>query len=1073
MIYNVIIEHARMRILFLGILLIFSGCAVAQGLPEWDNIEVLQINRESSRTSMMVYDTREQARVFDRERSPYFKSLNGTWNFHWVRRPADRPGDFHHIDFDDSEWGTIPVPSNWEVEGHGVAIYSNIRYPFEIAHLRAPYEWNPVGSYRRVFNVPEHWEGRQIFLNFDGVASAYYVWVNGERVGYSQDSRTMDEFDITEYLREGENQIAVEVYRWSDGAYLEDQDFWRLSGIFRDVYLWSTPQKHLRDYVVTSTLDDAYRHGIFDLSGEVAIYSNQAGGMVSIVAELYDTGQNLVHRQEKQIETEGRLTEFRLGEVTIDEPSQWSAETPYLYELYLTVRNGGGEVLSVIPQRVGFRRVEISDGRIRVNGQPIRLKGVNRHEQSLYNAHTITRQEMIDDIKLMKRNNINAVRTAHYPNYPLWYELCDKYGLYVMNEANLETHEFGSTAQDNILANHPDWKKPMLDRVQRMLYRDRNHPSIIMWSLGNESGDGPNMEAIYRWVKETDPSRLYHYQGTTTILVDEPYYHADFVSWMYALPEQCETWTIENPDIPLILCEYSHAMGNSNGNLGAYWDLIYENNSFQGGFVWDWVDQGIRQPVPDRFRPTSGIDHFIAYGGWFEDPHGIQHDGNFNMNGLLRTDRNPSPALNTLKYFHQFVQVEPVDWGQGRFQVLNRYDFVNLDEKLKGRWEMIENGKVIKGGMLQNLDIAPWESREVRLPLAGIDFHPNREYHLNFLFSKREKTFFADQGYEMGWEQFRIPQSIWPELSTPAKVEPLNVSLNSNHFTVAGDGFFAVFDVLQGTMESYNVDGEQVISAGPAIDFWRAMTDNDRGAIRSGRNIEMMRWRGADQTIVRRVLINGEQRQHMDYSRVPPQHNMELVFEMDLPAIGASLTVTYDIYQDGSIDITTEYEPGEVTGLPDFMPRYGNRLKLSPGFDRIEWYGRGPRSSYEDRKVERVGIYRSTVTNEWVDYSRPQENGYKTDVRWVTFTDSGGTGVRFTGDPLIGFGAKHYDRNEMESVRYTYEMEARRSIFVNIDYKQMGVGGYDSWSPRSFPVPEFRVKNESMSYRYRIEPVRN
>ncbi|MEX0685118.1 MAG: glycoside hydrolase family 2 TIM barrel-domain containing protein [Balneolales bacterium] len=1058
--------------LLLVILCSFTKSASTQDRPEWDDVSILQLNREAPHTTMMVYPSMEQARLFEREHSNWFKSLNGQWKFNLVQKPEDRPAEFFEVGFDDSNWDMIQVPSNWEVEGHGVAIYSNIRYPFEIADLRAPHDWNPVGSYRRVFNVPDDWEHRQVFINFDGVSSAFYIWINGERVGYSQGSRTPAEFEISEYLKEGDNQIAVEVYRWSDGSYLEDQDFWRLSGIFRDVYLYSTDDVHLRDYVVTSTLDDNYQNGIFNLSGEISKFNNSTNNTVSVGVELFNANNELVHQQNVSINAGDDLSSFDLGEAEISSPNQWTAETPYLYDLFITLFDEQNNILAVVPQKVGFRRIEIADGRIRVNGQDIRLKGVNRHEHNQYTGQYVRKQAMIDDIILMKQNNINAVRTSHYPNHPLWYELCDIYGLYVLNEGNIETHEFG-TRPNNLLANDSDWKDPMIDRVKRMVVRDRNHPSVIIWSLGNESGDGPNMEAVYNWVKENDPSRLFHYEGTTASYGSKPAFHADFASEMYATPEDCEKWIEENPDIPLILCEYTHAMGNSNGNMDAYWDLIYEDNSFQGAFVWDWMDQGIRQPVPEQYRETSGMDTFIAYGGWFENPHGIQHDGNFNMNGLVKADMTPSPGLKALKYYHQNVKVEPVDLESGIFSISNRFDFVPLNEKLNGRWEIVEDGNVIYKNTLSNLDIPPRGQENVALSFSDVDFQEGREYHINFIFTNRVRTFYADSGAEMGWEQYRLPSSAYQQLEVPGKAEKLNLGLNNYDLVVAGDGFYVIFDVLQGKMASYNLEDQQIITAGPEVDFWRAMTDNDRGAIRSGRNIEQMRWRGGSQTVLRRFTINGESGNHRDFNRVDPMENVELVFDLDLPNVDGKLKMTYNIYQNGVVDVISDYEPGSVEGLPDFMPRFGNLMQLAPGFDKMQWYGRGPNPTYEDQKLERVGIFSSTVADEWVEYSRPQENGYKTDVRWVKMTNSNGLGIKFTGDPLIDFGASHYTRQELENSRYSFEMEAQERVFLNIDYKQMGVGGYNSWSPRAFPVPEYRVNNEPMRYLFRIEPVRD
>ena len=508
-----VVQRRTTVLWFTVCMLVMSTNINAQNQPEWDNVEVLQVNREASHTTMMVYPNREQANSFDRNQSDWFQSLNGQWKFNWAKNPDNRIKDFYKTDFDDSNWHEITVPSNWEIEGFGTPIYTNIRYPFEIEDLKAPVEDNPVGSYRRSFLVDEDWDGRTIYLGFDGVASAFYVWINGEYVGYSQGNRVLAEFDATEFLRPGTNEIAVEVYKWSDGSFLEDQDFWRLGGIFREVYLWATPKTHLRDFKIISTLESDYKDGVFGFEGEFVSHAESDIETVSVDLELLDQNGNRVFTTEAQVDVSSASQIFSIDPVTISEVQSWTAETPYLYDLYITVKSGR-DVLAVIPKKVGFRTVEIKEGRLLVNGVAVKLRGVNRHEHHPVTGQSVTREDMIKDIKLMKQHNVNAVRTSHYPNQPLWYDLMDEYGFYVIDEGNIETHEFGTNLQ-NELANNPDWKQAHIDRVARMIYRDRNHPSIIMWSLGNESGDGPNMTAVYEYVQKADPSRPYHYEGTT------------------------------------------------------------------------------------------------------------------------------------------------------------------------------------------------------------------------------------------------------------------------------------------------------------------------------------------------------------------------------------------------------------------------------------------------------------------------------------------------------------------------------------------------------------------------------
>lgn len=602
-----------------------------------------------------------------------------------------------------------------------------------------------------------------------------------------------------------------------------------------------------------------------------------------------------------------------------------------------------------------------------------------------------------------------------------------------------------------------------------MIYRDRNHPSVVIWSLGNESGDGPNMTAVYEFVKRTDPTRPYHYEGST---MDGGLFNADMGSFMYAPPERVKRFIQEKPDVPLILCEYTHAMGNSNGDLDAYWDLIYADNNFQGAFVWDWRDQGILQDVPQRFREGSGADRFYANGGWFEDRYGIQNDGNFNMNGVASADMKPRPGLIALKHVQQHVKVTAVDASNGQFLIRNRFDFASIDETLAGRWEVLENGVVVRRGDISDLSIPARGTREFSLPAGAIQARAGVETHVNFDFITREDTFYAEKGYLMAWDQFEIPSPSKASIPSAPEVAPLQTSLNGNHLAVAGKGFHVVFDVVQARMESYHLDGDQVILAGPQVDFWRAATDNDRGAMRTGNTLNMMIWRGAHHGIRRAFTVNGERVNPNTFNRMPPMDSVVVVFEIELPSIRSRVVQTFDIHQDGSVDVTTDYRPGEPAGIPRQMPRFGTRMELAPGFDQMSWYGRGPGSSYADSRIERVGIHTTSVAESWVEYSRPQENGNKADVRWISFTDSTGKGIRFVGESLLSTSASHYHRDDMERSRYTWQMERRGSIFVNVDHRQMGVGGIDSWSPRAYPEPRFRVQNEPMTFRYRMEPLR-
>ncbi|MFW5901325.1 MAG: glycoside hydrolase family 2 TIM barrel-domain containing protein, partial [bacterium] len=988
------------------ILYVVPAIGQAEDRPAWDNPGMLQINREKPHTTMMVFPSKERASVMHPERSPWHFSLNGQWQFNWSKNPDQKPDDFYQPGFDAVEWDHIEVPSNWEVEGYGTPIYSNVPYPYETSELRAPMEWNPVGSYRKWVELPEDWGQREVYLHFKGVQSAFYLWVNGEKVGYSQGSRTPAEFNITEYLNEGKNMVAVQVYRWSDGSYLEDQDFWRLSGIFRDVYMWSTDQVHVRDFNVTSTLDENYQDGIFELSGEIVNHGNS--NAVTVQYELYDANNKLVHSQESEKDLQGERTEFSFSGTELSDVNQWNAEEPYLYELFITLKDPQGNVLEVIPKKVGFRKVEIIDGRFLVNGKQVLLKGVNRHEHDADDGHYVTKEDMVRDIQLMKQNNINAVRTSHYPDVPMWYKLCDKYGLYVIDEGNIETHAFGNN-RDNKLSNHPEWEEPYLDRVRRMVYRDRNHPSIVMWSLGNESGDGPNVENVHEWVGENDPGRPFHYEGSTN---HSGLLNADVYSRMYTTPEGCRELMEEYSDMPFMLCEYTHAMGNSNGNVDAYMDLMYGDNNFFGAFVWDWMDQGLRQDVPAPYRKSSGQDKFIAYGGWWEEAKGIHHDGNFCMNGLLAADQTPHPGLFAMKYHYQYVKVEEVNPEEGTFRITNRYDFVPLDEKLACRWTLKKNGEAIQSGAVENLNIQPGESRTVVLDLPDLSPGEGNEFFVDFTFVTNENTFFGPKGYKLAWEQFRLPASSFREQS-PLQTEVPQYRDEDWDLIVYDDDFSVRINRRNGQIVSYYHRDEKLLEQGPEPDFWRAPTDNDVGARNSTRENEdlMDFWKHAGE-----VLINSDEVEVNE-----TDHALQVSMKGELINIDSEIALEYLVYGNGAIDVSVEYTPGEKE-LPEMMPRFGTKMVVAPGYDNLVWYGPGPHPTYADRNVEPVGIYRSTVAEEWVEYSRPQENGYKSDVRWVKLTNDRGRGLKFSGFPLIGFGAHHYSREDIEQADYSFQL---------------------------------------------------
>ena len=902
-----------------------------------------------------------------------------------------------------------------------------------------------------------------MLLHFDGVDSAFYVWVNGRLLGYSEDSRTPAEFDLTPHLKPGPNLLAVEVYRFSDGAFLEDQDMWRMSGIYRDVYLWSTPARHVRDFEVRTNLNPDYRDAELAVTASLANAGAKPARAV-LTAELFDaSGAAVGEPQTKAVDLPGAGETAAELSIAVQNPRKWSAESPYLYKLLLTLKDPSGAVLEVIPAAAGFRKVEIRGARLLINGQPVLIKGVNRHEHTPDAAKVVSVESMVEDIRLMKRFNVNAVRTSHYPNAPAWYDLCDRYGLYVMDEANIEAHHYGNDRQ-NRLTNDPAWQPLYLDRVERMVERDKNHPSVIAWSMGNESGDGPNAAACYRWAKRRDPGRPFHYEGSTA----NGGSNADINSFMYPTPERVRQGAAERPDMPLILCEYSHAMGNSSGGLKEYWDLFYSGTNAQGAFVWDWVDQGIRVPVPGEYRANTRNATFLAYGGWWEDKSGVRNDNNFNNNGLVSADRKPHPGLWALKYVYRYLHAQPVDLAAGRIRVKNWYYFLNAKDVADGLWEIKADGRTVASGRLPELDIAPGAEREYTLALPKTAARPGVEYWLNLSFTLKADTTWAPKGHEIAWEQFALPGALPAPPLAPEKALPLSIKEEGEVATLAGPAFSLRFDRALGLITSYRYRGVMLLERGPRPDFWRAPTDNDIGGLKAVRAasaakdpaLDVLVWRNAGPEWV----VKSARVERLD------ARSAKILVEADLPVVGAAYTMTYTVYGSGEIEVECAWRPGSRKLA--MMPRMGTELVVAPGLENIAWYGRGPVETHIDRQFERVGVYHSTVDGEWVDYSRPQENGNKTDVRWVTLTNARGIGLKAAGEPLLSISARHYPKQEMERAAYTFQMQRKPEIFLNLDWRQMGAGGIDSWSRNAWPMEPYRIPSgEPYVFRYRLTPV--
>jgi len=805
----------------LSVTLLFCFAAIAatfaQDLPEWQNPDVMEVNREDPHATRLSFDSFDQAIEGEKNASANYMTLNGPWKFRYSDNPGARPVNFHQINFNDSDWDHIEVPSNWEIKGYGIPIYSNHPYEWTLKPNppEIPTDNNPVGSYRRTFKLPAEWNDKQVYIHFGAVKSAFYLWVNGEKVGYSQGSTA--EFNVTSFLMEGENQIAVEVYRWSDGSWLECQDFWRISGIEREVYLEARPDIHIHDYFCKAGLTSDYKTGMLELDVEVRAVAGKAKGSYTVNASLIPSvGEEIWSKELTLEQLEKGILKASISDL-LGDVKKWSAETPNLYTLVLTLKDGEGNVMEHLSSRVGFRTSEIKYGKLLVNGKAVTLKGVNRHEHDEYEGHAVSEEIMLKDIELMKLYNVNAVRTSHYPNDPRWYELCDQYGLYVVDEANIESHGMGYRP-DRTLGNNPIFIKSHLDRTFRMVERDMNHPSVIIWSLGNEAGDGVCFDATYGWIKQRDLSRPVQYERSSSGR------NTDIFCPMYMRIPDMVKYIESSPDKPLIQCEYAHAMGNSVGNMIDYWDVIKKYDQLQGGFIWDWVDQGLAQQTDDGTK-------YWAYGGDFE-PDDVHNDGSFCINGLVFPDRTIHPSLIEVKRAYQNVDFEAVPYSQGVVKVINRHDFISL----KGfdlKWELMEEGALVESGVIELPEVGPAGSAYIELGLSDGVKDPSKEYFLNLAVVTREDAPMVPAGHEVAGDQFAMnpgaAKSICTEAFANNGTGEVSLVETKTLITVQVQAGEIQFDRATGEMTSYVMDGIQLLSAGPTPNFWRAPIENDFG----------------------------------------------------------------------------------------------------------------------------------------------------------------------------------------------------------------------------------------------------
>lgn len=1034
--------------------------------PDWENPEVFAVGREPVRATAFPYPTAAMALTNNPAESPWFKSLNGMWKFNFSKRPADRPADFYKPGYDTSKWAEIPVPSNWEMQGYGTPIYTNTNYPYPANPPYIPHDDNPVGSYVTNFTLPADWQGREVFLHFDGSTAGMYVWVNGEKAGYVQSTKNPATFNITRFLHPGENKLACEVYRWTDGSYWEDQDFWRLSGIDRDVYLYSTAPQRIADFFAKAGLDKSYRNGTFDVNVKIADNASVPAKGSRLQMALYNAAGKEVMHQSKAVPAGADAAVTFSG--SLKNVASWSAETPNLYSLVLTLTGADGKTIEATSAKIGFRTVEIRNSQLLVNGKPVEIHGVNLHEHNQITGHVVDRETMMKDIRTMKRHNINAVRTSHYPQSPLWYALCDEYGLYVLDEANVEAHGMGvhfdkDDARPGHPAQEPAWTASLLDRERSMVERDKNHPSVIIWSLGNESGNGKNFYYAYDLIKQLDPTRPVHHEqageGANTDIVCPMYPSMNYIR---------EYASRTNPGRPFIMCEYAHAMGNSSGNFQEYYDIIRSSPQMQGGFIWDWVDQGL-------LTKDEAGDAYWAYGGDF-GAYNYTHDNNFCINGVVMPDRTPNPGLYEIKKVYQDLRFSPADLDNGMVNIENHFLFRDLGN-YNYKWQLLRNGAVMAEGTLPAMAIKPDQTKAVKIPLPAFDRNDGNAYHLSVYAYATEGDDIIPAGHEVAREQFALStpayaksiDELWNASVTDGKAMAApsfeNKSDRKNRDEVVirtANGVTVKFRKSNGDLTDYSLDGHRLLAGNPTPLFWRAPTDNDFG---EGIQVRSNVWRSAGYN---RRLVN------MD---VTTEGNKVIVTsKYRLPDVNSDYTLRYTVFPNGSLGVDASFTPDNAKALPEMM-RFGIITQTPKDMDNFAWTGRGPWENYSDRNTAAfVGNYSKKVADMFHPYIRPQETGYLTDVTRASLTDAKGYGVEVeTLQPLnitaldvqpsdLDFGVdKHQIHNS--DVRHS-----RGHNYLYIDLFQRGVGGDNSWG--AHPHNPYRHFAGNLSYSFLLNPLK-
>ncbi|NLA25305.1 MAG: DUF4981 domain-containing protein, partial [Bacteroidales bacterium] len=1056
--------------LFIGSLSVFAN------KRDWENEKLFERNKEKAKSHWISYGNSKEALKGDRMSSSRFLLLNGTWKFNWVKHPDLRPQDFYKTDFDVKYWDDISLPSAWQMKGYGIPIYTNVPYPHPrkppiILDSVPPYFTaakmpNPVGSYVREFELPKSWENDQVFLRFEGVESAFYVWINGKMLGYSQDSRLPADFDATKLLKPGKNKIAVEVYQWSDGSYLEDQDFWRMSGIFRDVCLYSTPKTSVNDYKITAKFNEDYTES--ELKIDVSLRND--AGKPNHLLEIYMLEPDATKLPEKalfsqKITSVNKKNPHILFKTNVKNPKLWSAETPELYQFVFVLKDAQGNELMAQQQKFGFREVKIHDRQIWVNGKSIKIKGVNRHEIDPVDGRVVSKASMIKDIELMKQNNINTVRTAHYPNDPYWYELCDLYGLYVIDEANLESHGMGYDEES--LGHVESWQDAHIARIVNMYERDKNYSSIIMWSLGNEAGPGINFEAGAKALRKLD-DRPIHYERYSKV--------ADVESVMYPSMSWLISEGKKDHDKPFFLCEYAHAMGNAMGNLQEYVDAFYEYNRLIGGCIWDWVDQGLYKEIPDK----KG-EYFLAYGGDFGDR---PTDWNFCANGIITADRKITPKLKEVKKVYQNVLVESIDMKKGIVKIINRFNFTNLNN-YEAYWELAENGKVVQSGVLPEINLEAYQSKEYKIPYNVSKLDTYSEYFLTIGFRLKQAEIWADKGHIIAWEQLLVQEAQkLEEEKYFTEIQKLNLKETDNDIVISNPIFKAVFSKNKAGLAQYQFMDIALISthkeaikgiyretglvswrtetehrfSGFLPNIFRAPVDNDY--IFGGGPGPI--WQKQNLGNLNHEVISISAKQDNDFQ-------ISVKASLKSKSDGGFSILTnweYVIYANGSMDVSVDFIPDAVDWP---LAKLGVIMEMPAGFENIKWYGAGPHENYRDRKSSAaIGLYKKTVSEMTEDYIRPQDMANRCDTRWFNVVNHAGQGFKFIADETFYFSTLHHLPTDLDQANHPYELIKRKECIITIDAEHNGLGG-GSCGPG--PMEIYTLKSQKANLKFSLKPI--